>query len=123
MPTINLIDKSSSLEQICEANYHKLIRLIPELPSIKRNVIGYASGKPALHIEIIEKAPYTLTLLLSYCFGMKPKNLLEPAVKIRVYLDARMVEVFGTGSFRPSSEKEIGRIEARGHVHHQIRAT
>jgi uncharacterized protein YqiB (DUF1249 family) len=93
MPTINLIDKSSSLEQICEANYHKLIRLIPDLPSIKRNVIGYASGKPALHIEIIEKAPYTLTLLLSYCFGMKPKNLLEPAVKIRVYLDARMVEV------------------------------
>ena len=93
MPTINLIDKSFSLEQICETNYHKLIRLIPELSSIKQNAIGYASGKPALHIEIIEKAPYTLTLLLSYCFSMKPENLLEPAVKIRVYLDARLVEV------------------------------
>lgn len=113
MAAINLIDKSFSLEQICESNYHKLIRLIPDLQSIKQNAIGYASGKPALHIEIIEKAPYTLTLLLSYCFGMKPDSLLEPAVKIRVYMDARLVEVL-----RDHVRPDVSRaIQDPGQIH------
>ncbi len=93
MAAINPIDKSFSLEQICASNFYKLTQLIPDLFSIQRSAIGNSSGKPNLHIDIIDKAPYTLTLLLSHCFGLAPENLLEPAVKIRVYLDAKLVEV------------------------------
>lgn len=93
MAAINPIDKSFSLEQICASNFYKLTQLIPDLHTIKQSAIGNSADKPNLHIEIIDKAPYTLTLLLSHCFGMEPENLLEPAVKIRVYLDAKLVEV------------------------------
>jgi len=84
-------EKSYWLAKICEANFERLLRLAPDLASLPASTIAQAQGKPLLHLALLEQSPYTLTLELSHCFGVE--SLLEPAVKIRVYLDARAVEV------------------------------
>jgi uncharacterized protein len=93
MATINPVNKSICLEQVCTSNYQKLLRLIPELSALETATIGYSSCKPALYLEILDKSPYTITLRLSHYFANKTNGLFEPDVKIRVYLDAQLVEV------------------------------
>jgi uncharacterized protein YqiB (DUF1249 family) len=46
-------------------------------------------------LELLEHSPHTVTLELGHCFGPGAEPLLEPAVRIRVYLDARAAEVLG----------------------------
>jgi uncharacterized protein YqiB (DUF1249 family) len=87
------VNKSLCLEQLCESNYRKLLTLIPNLLKVKRNALGYCANKPNLYIKIIERAPYTITLELSHHFNRKLSAFFEPAVNIRIYLDARLVEV------------------------------
>lgn len=55
--------------------------------------VGLAPQQTTLHLEIIERTPYTLTLELSHCFNSNKDEYLAPAVKIRVYLDAQLAEV------------------------------
>lgn len=98
-------EKSYWLARICEANFERLLRLAPDLESMPASTIAQAKGKPLLRLELLEQSPYTLTLELSHCFGFE--SLLEPAVKIRVYLDARAVEVLSD--------------HARPHVHAALR--
>lgn len=86
-------EKSYWLAKLCEANYERLILLIPNLPALPETAVARADGKPSLHLELLEHAPYTVTLELSHCFSRGFESLLEPAVRIRVYLDARAVEV------------------------------
>jgi len=93
MSSIQPVNKAMYLEHLCETNYQKLLRLIPGLPEIEDNAVGCSQGKPSLHVQILEKCTYTLTLTLSHCFNKNNRQLLEPAVKIRVYLDAGLVEV------------------------------
>jgi hypothetical protein len=91
MSAFEPVEKSYWLSRLCEANYERLRRLIPGLDSQIQSTVAKADGKPALHLALLEHSPYTLTLELSHCFGFE--SLLEPAVKIRVYLDARAAEV------------------------------
>jgi len=92
MSFLNPINKSLCLEQVCASNYEKLFRLIPDLRDVKDNAIGLASNNTILHLQIIEQTAYTLTIELSHCFNKKPDELLEPAVRIRIYLDAQLAE-------------------------------
>jgi uncharacterized protein YqiB (DUF1249 family) len=93
MSFVNPINKSICLEQVCESNYRKLFKLIPDLMTFQATAIGLAHFHTVLHLEIIERTPYTLTLELSHCFKGNKDNYLAPAVKIRVYLDAQLAEV------------------------------
>jgi uncharacterized protein YqiB (DUF1249 family) len=94
MARIEPINKSLCLEYLCASNFQKLLRLIPDLASLKQAAAGHARGKPALQLTILEKTPYTLTLQLSHCFPPhKSDPVFEPALKIRVYLDAQLAEV------------------------------
>ncbi len=93
MSEVNPVNKSFCLEKICESNYQKLLRLIPNLYNIHTGAIGQYSNKPPLHLKIIERTPYTLTLQLTHCFPDAPDELFEPAVKIRLYNDAKLAEV------------------------------
>jgi len=89
MSFVDPVNKSICLEQVCESNYQKLFKLIPDLMAFQETAIGLAPHHTTLHLEIIERTPYTLTLELSHCFNKS----LAPAVKIRVYLDAQLAEV------------------------------
>lgn len=93
MSQLRPVNTSLCLEKICESNYQKLFRLIPNLRSLKKIAIGKTHDKPALHLEILERNPYTLTIALSHCFKQQLSELLAPAVKIRIYLDAQLAEV------------------------------
>lgn len=88
------INKSWCLEQLCETNYQKLLRLIPALFIIKSNAIGVAQSKSNLALEIIERGPYTLTIELKHCIGQRQTyNSFTSAVKIRIYQDVKIAEV------------------------------
>lgn len=93
MSKINPANKFFCLDQVCETNFHKLFRLIPNLMNVENSATGYCHNKPQLLLKIIERSAYTLTLELSHCFEHPNDALFEPALKIRVYLDARLVEV------------------------------
>ncbi|MGH8551712.1 MAG: DUF1249 domain-containing protein, partial [Methylococcales bacterium] len=54
-----------------------------------------ACDRPELYIRILERRPYTLTMELTHRFESETDAKSEPAVKIRVYLDAKLAEVLG----------------------------
>lgn len=93
MSQLNPVNKFFCLQSLCESNFSKLLRLIPHLRVLDKCSVAYLGSKPALHLKMIEKSTYTLTLELSYCFHSGHQPLFEPALKLRVYLDASMVEV------------------------------
>lgn len=93
MSVLNPVEKSYWLAKVCEANYAKLVSLIPDLSLIPETATACVDGKPSLHLKLIERSPYTLTLELTHCFAWEFEALLEPAVVIRIYLDARAAEV------------------------------
>ena len=93
MSFVNPVNKSFCLEQICESNYQKLLRLIPDLLTIKETAIGLAPRNTTLHITVIDSSPYTMTVELSHCFNRNLDEFLEPAVRIRLYRDAQLAEV------------------------------
>ncbi len=106
MSVLEPLEKSYWLARLCEANYERLLRLIPGLPVMARSAIASADGKPSLHLALLEHSPYTLTLELSHRFGFE--SLFEPAIRIRVYLDARAAEVLCDHA-RPKVHKAIKR--------------
>lgn len=105
MSLLNPINKSYCLEQVCASNYEKLFRLIPGLCGITEQAVGIAANNTALYLQVIEQTPYTMTVELSHSFQEEPDIFLEPAVKIRIYLDAQLAEVLSDHK-RP----HVGRI-------------
>ncbi len=93
MSFVNPVNKSFCLEQICESNYQKLLKLIPDLLGLKETAVGLAYHNTTLHITVIESTPYTMTVQLSHCFNKNRDEFMEPALKIRLYLDAQLAEV------------------------------
>jgi uncharacterized protein YqiB (DUF1249 family) len=93
MSQLNPVNKSFCLEQVCAANYQKLLRLIPNLLDYRNTAMGLAESSSTLHLEVLERSPYTLTVMLSHSFKRNLEEFLEPAVTIRLYLDLQLAEV------------------------------
>ncbi len=93
MALLTPINPSFCLEQICESNYQKLLKLIPDLTRFNDGAIGYSPRNTPLHVAVIDRTAYTLTIELSHCFSQPQQALIVPAVRIRVYLDAKLAEV------------------------------
>lgn len=94
MPTLRPIHPLRTLQDLCESNYRKLRRLIPDLAAVDDHAVAYQGNRPALYLKLLNRSPYTVLLELSYCF--QPDDAVpsfEPALLLRVYLDAGMVEV------------------------------
>lgn len=93
MRVLNPVNKSYCLHKVCESNFHKLLRLAPDLIQIDQTVVAQVNGNPALHLRVLERNRYTLTMELTHYFSHDVRVLFEPAVRIRVYLDAQSAEV------------------------------
>jgi uncharacterized protein YqiB (DUF1249 family) len=93
MSLVHPVNTSLCLEKLCESNYKKLFSLIPDLCSFENRATGKTTDKPALHLKIIERTKHTITVELSHNFIQNLEDFMEPAVKIRVYLDANLAEV------------------------------
>ena len=90
------------LQAACEANYLRLMRLLPEMrnrPDTRR--IAMSQGDRLLGVLVLtvtESCPYTTTVQISQqdCLPWLP----VPQMDVRVYHDARMAEVIGAENAR-----------------------
>lgn len=91
IPNLNL------LHSACETNYVRLLNLFPKIKQDNhRNFnVGYPDVFPAsaVNIYILERCPYTTTLILTLCYEQAAAWLPKFCLKIRLYHDAKMAEV------------------------------
>ena len=83
----------AGLIRIYEASYVRLAKLIPDLPACDRLMVSRVAGVLDLHLEIVERQPYTSSLVLTYRFPDRDGCVLEPNARINVYHDVRAAEV------------------------------
>ena len=78
---------------LCEENYRQLIRIAPALRKLSGNHVSRIEGCMDLHLEIQEQTPYTTLVHLTYFFSCRTEQQPDPDALLRVYHDARQVEV------------------------------
>ncbi len=76
-----------------EANYVKLSHLVSGFASASGNWVSTVPGDLDLHVQIAGHGRYTRELHLTYCFEDGRLPVRDPDLQLRVYLDARLVEV------------------------------
>ena len=86
------------LMALYESNYLRLLRLIPEVDRLDGCYRSRVAGDCDLHIEILERCRYTVTLSLTYHFETNEGLLIDPDMTVRVYLDGQLAEVMAVGS-------------------------
>jgi len=86
-------EKSYWLHRLCEANFARLSRLVPDFHAVDTLIRAESPGNPPLHLRLVERAPFTLLLELTHHFSQGVSAILEPQVLLRVSLDARTVEM------------------------------
>lgn len=94
----------ANLQAVCEANYGRLMALLPEVDSQDMEYQFDAAQGSVFTIRILSCEPYTTTLEMSQCQNGLP-DYFRPQMQVRIYHDARMAEVLGfqhMGRFRSS---------------------
>jgi uncharacterized protein YqiB (DUF1249 family) len=81
------------LMALCEENYRYLHSLIPQLRRLEGEHRSVRPDHQDLHLRIIEQTPYTTLLRLTYEFPHDSDEVADPDALLRVYHDARQVEV------------------------------
>lgn len=83
----------AGLMALYESNYRRLQRLLPELDVPFETAVSRAAGDRDLHLRVLERCPYTLTLHLTYWFdGDGGERHADPDLAVRVYRDAQLAE-------------------------------
>lgn len=80
------------LMSLYESNFIRLSQLIPELERLDGHYQSRVAGDCNLHVEILQRSRYTVTLSLSYFFYDDEVRVADPDMKIRVYLDGHLAE-------------------------------
>jgi len=75
-----------------ESNFLRLKHLIPELDRLDGHYKSRVAGDCDLHLEILNRSRYTITLSLSYFFYDNGVRIADPDMKIRAYLDGNLAE-------------------------------
>jgi uncharacterized protein len=81
-----------------ESNFLRLKHLIPELDRLDGHYKSRVAGDCDLHLEILDRSKYTITLSLSYFFNDNGVRIADPDMKIRAYLDGHLAEVMSLGA-------------------------
>ena len=93
-----------SLMDLYENNFIRLRKLMPDLHNLPVNAVSRLPGCLSLHMTILERSKYTTTLSLTYYFDESEETFAEPALTIRVYHDASIVEVL-TGHLKHGRQR------------------
>ena len=80
-----------------ESNFIRLHQLIPELGRLDGYYQSRVAGDCDLHLEILERSRYTVSLSLSYFFYDDDVRIADPDMAIRVYLDGQLTEALSLG--------------------------
>jgi hypothetical protein len=83
----------AALMDLYENNYLHLLQLVPEIELLEGTRISQVAGALDLYLTILERQKYTTTLSLTYYFQEDGQRILEPNAHIRVYHDAKVVEI------------------------------
>jgi len=98
------------LMSLYESNFLRLHRLIPELDRLDGYFRSRVAGDCDLHVEIIERSRYTVTLSLSYFFYEGQTRIADPDMTIRAYLDGQLAEAMSfTGEHRHAELRRLSR--------------
>ncbi len=84
-----------ALMDLCEENYRHLLRLAPQMRLMAGRHHSQVEGHVDLHLEVLEQAPYTTLIHLTYYFDPGSAGALrpDPDAVLRVYHDAGQAEV------------------------------
>jgi uncharacterized protein YqiB (DUF1249 family) len=83
-----------ALMSLCEENFVRLSRLIPDLAGRPAGVFASRCSEGVdLYLEVEEQARFTTILRLTYLFPVQGIPLPDPDARLRVYHDACQVEV------------------------------
>ena len=85
------------LMALYESNYLRLLRLVPEIARLDGCFRSCVAGDCDLHMEILERSRYTVTLSLTYHFETDEGLLVDPDMTVRLYLDGRLAEAMAIG--------------------------
>jgi len=112
-----------ALMALYEGNFIKLVGLAPLLPPARPRPAFRAVSRSAhdldLHLAVDAVSRYTLDLRLSYHFEDPAGCVADPDLRLRAYLDARMVEVLGWAgtprhdALRRLMEETAGELDRR----------
>ena len=82
-----------SLMDLHENNYLRFKRLVADLDAITDHAVSVVPGCLDLHLQVIERSKFTTTVRMTYHFFEGQRLIAEPDLKLRIYHDARLVEV------------------------------
>ena len=75
-----------------ETSYLRLRRLLGDPAQLAACSVSSAAADLPLHVEVLERAPYTTTLRMTYWFAAGGAPIADPDLVVRVYRDARLAE-------------------------------
>lgn len=81
------------LMALYEGNYIKLTQLAPEVTRCAGTHVSHSDDDFPLHLHLESRTPYTALIRITYIFDEDAVALRDPDMQLRVYFDARMVEV------------------------------
>ena len=102
------------LMALYESNYLRLLQLIPELERLDGYFRSCVAGACDLHVEIIERSRYTVTLSLSYFFYDIDRRIADPDMKVRAYLDGQLAEAMNLrGGHGDADLRRLSRVHGQ----------
>ncbi len=107
------------LMALYESNYLRLLQVIPELDRLDGCFRSRVAGDCELHVEILERCRYTVTLSLTYFFEDDHGKVADPDLVIRAYLDGKLAEVMSLrgkhrhAELRRLTAAQSGELDAR----------
>lgn len=94
-----------------ESNYLRLRQLIPEIERLDGCFRSRVAGDCELHVEILERCRYTVTLSLTYYFESDEGRIADPDMTVRAYLDGQLAEAMSlTGSHCHTELRRLARL-------------
>lgn len=84
-----------------ESNYLRLLQVVPELDRLDGCFRSRVVSECDLHVEILERCRYTVTLSLTYFFENESGRIADPDIVVRAYLDGKLAETMSlSGKYR-----------------------
>ncbi|MGQ0501639.1 MAG: DUF1249 domain-containing protein [Panacagrimonas sp.] len=96
------------LMDLYERNYKLVQRLIPELDAPFETAVSRSGSDLPLHLSVLERDRYTLTLRLTYEFVDASGTRRQPDIVVRAYRDAGVAEALECSHRPPWQAQEEG---------------
>lgn len=84
-----------ALMEMYELNYIQLRLLLGDFEALPEYAVAEVKGHVPVALTITERSKHTTTLMLTYCFNSEHEGKRAYDLQLRVYHDARQVEVLG----------------------------